>query len=433
MKTFVAPRLLSLLGVLVSTVVATSFPASAEDTHAFTYQGQLRDGGTNANGTYALTFKIYDAPGGGNQVGGTVTAPSQLLVNGLFTVNLDFGDGVFTGENRWLAISVSNSVTSLFEVLMPRVQVLPVPYALFAGEAETVVDGAIMNAQLAASAVANGNLQDNAVSTAKIQNNSISTAKIQDNAVTTVQVASGAIANRNLAADAVNASNVASGQVVKRLNGLADLVTLASGTNVVLATNGNTLQISAIPAVGSMQVFYANGNFVVPTNVTRIMVELWGGGGGGGMGINEYDNQGRLKSGGGGGGAEYVKATVGVTPGGSYTVTVGQGGSGGVAIGSNGSSGQSSSFGGLVNSTGGGAGNGAPNYNGGLGGGNGNQDPQTHRVSGANGQTYYDGKTGGAAVSGGFGGGGTAAGFEPGGGGSGDGGRGGNGRVIIYY
>ena len=47
--------------------------------------------------------------------------------------------------------------------------------------------------------------------------------------------------------------------------------------------------------------------------------------------------------------------------------------------------------------------------------------------------TYYDGKTGGAAVGGGFGGGGTAAGFEPGGGGSGDGGRGANGRVIVYY
>jgi hypothetical protein len=59
--------------------------AAAQETTAFTYQGQLRDGGTNANGAYTLVFKLYDAASGGNQIGAAVTN-SPILVNGLFRV-----------------------------------------------------------------------------------------------------------------------------------------------------------------------------------------------------------------------------------------------------------------------------------------------------------------------------------------------------------
>ena len=38
---------------------ATAF---AQGTTAFTYQGQLQDGGTNANGAYTMIFKLCDAP-----------------------------------------------------------------------------------------------------------------------------------------------------------------------------------------------------------------------------------------------------------------------------------------------------------------------------------------------------------------------------------
>jgi hypothetical protein len=40
---------------------------AAQGTTAFTYQGQLRDGGTNANGAYTMIFKLYDAVTSGNQ------------------------------------------------------------------------------------------------------------------------------------------------------------------------------------------------------------------------------------------------------------------------------------------------------------------------------------------------------------------------------
>src|SRR5476649_358342 len=79
--------------------------AAAQGTTAFTYQGQLRDGGTNANGAYTMIFKLYDAVSSGNQIGSTITA-NATLANGLFSVNLDFGNA-FNGAARWLDITVT--------------------------------------------------------------------------------------------------------------------------------------------------------------------------------------------------------------------------------------------------------------------------------------------------------------------------------------
>ena len=112
---------------------ASTRPAAAQGTTAFTYQGQLRDGGTNANGTYTMTFKLYDDASGGNQIGGDITT-SATLVNGLFTVNLDFGADAFNGSARWLDITV------LDENLAPRVQVLPSPYALYSVSAQSAAN-----------------------------------------------------------------------------------------------------------------------------------------------------------------------------------------------------------------------------------------------------------------------------------------------------
>jgi hypothetical protein len=119
--------------------------AAAQGTTTFTYQGQLHDGGTNANGVYTMTFALYDASGGGNQIGGTITT-APILANGLFTVNLDFGAGAFDGSARWLDITISQGGTT--QELSPRVQVLPAPYALFASTANNL-SGALAGDQLA--------------------------------------------------------------------------------------------------------------------------------------------------------------------------------------------------------------------------------------------------------------------------------------------
>ena len=84
---------------------ATSVHAQTPVGTAFTYQGQLKDAGVPANGTYDLQFKLWDAATAGGQVGTTNTLVNTPVASGLFTVSLDFG-AQFTGSRRWLEIGV---------------------------------------------------------------------------------------------------------------------------------------------------------------------------------------------------------------------------------------------------------------------------------------------------------------------------------------
>ncbi|MGA2868724.1 MAG: hypothetical protein ABSF34_06155 [Verrucomicrobiota bacterium] len=102
---------------------------------AFSYQGQLNEGGSPANGSYDLQFSLYDAPTNGNLISGPLTNLAVSVNNGLFTTNIDFGP-VFNGTNYWLAIGVrTNGSTNVFTFLQPLQPVLPVPYAIFANSA----------------------------------------------------------------------------------------------------------------------------------------------------------------------------------------------------------------------------------------------------------------------------------------------------------
>lgn len=109
---------------------APSGPTAALGT-AFTYQGHLLDGGNPADGDYDFVFRLYDAPGG-NILVGTVTVDDQPVVEGLFTVELDFGD-VFDGTALWLEIDVRpGSSMGPYTTLSPRQSLTASPYALYA-------------------------------------------------------------------------------------------------------------------------------------------------------------------------------------------------------------------------------------------------------------------------------------------------------------
>lgn len=100
---------------------------------AFTYQGQLKINGVSANATCTITFKLFDAPGtgapptGGAQVGTTLNQV-VMIVNGLFTTQLDFG-AVFQGDERWLEMTPDCGAGAV--TLSPRQPVTAAPYALF--------------------------------------------------------------------------------------------------------------------------------------------------------------------------------------------------------------------------------------------------------------------------------------------------------------
>ena len=52
--------------ILLATAAAT---AQTPVSMAFTYQGQLKENGSPANGSYSLTFALWDAASGGSQIG----------------------------------------------------------------------------------------------------------------------------------------------------------------------------------------------------------------------------------------------------------------------------------------------------------------------------------------------------------------------------
>ena len=94
-----------LAAALFSTLLNQPSTAFAQG-NAFTYQGRLNDGANPATGIYDLGFALFDAGSVGTQQGNLVTNTATVVSNGLFTVTLDFGYDVFTGDARWLEIGV---------------------------------------------------------------------------------------------------------------------------------------------------------------------------------------------------------------------------------------------------------------------------------------------------------------------------------------
>src|SRR5215469_3600093 len=73
----------------------------------FTYQGQLNNNGTQANGSYDMAFTLYTTNVTGSAIAGPVTNAAVNVTNGLFTTTIDFGPNVFTGASNWLELAVS--------------------------------------------------------------------------------------------------------------------------------------------------------------------------------------------------------------------------------------------------------------------------------------------------------------------------------------
>jgi hypothetical protein len=120
--------------ILVTVVTGSLFAKSlmAQGT-SFTYQGSLLGNGAAASGEFDMEFYLRDAQSGGNPVGATNTLAPVVVSSGLFTVQLDFGTGIFTGPQRWLEIGVrTNGSIAAYTILSPRQPFTAAPYALYA-------------------------------------------------------------------------------------------------------------------------------------------------------------------------------------------------------------------------------------------------------------------------------------------------------------
>ena len=124
-------RYFSLSLLLISVLLAAS-SAHAQGT-AFSYQGKLTAAGTPATGSYDVQFLLFDTPdvGTGTQQGPTITNSAVQVTAGIFTVQLDFGQGVFDGSARYLEIGV-RPVDSKdpYTTLSPRQPITATPYSV---------------------------------------------------------------------------------------------------------------------------------------------------------------------------------------------------------------------------------------------------------------------------------------------------------------
>ena len=131
-------RVLGILVLALGLMVWAAAPSHAGAVGTgFTYQGRLIDGNDVADGLYDFQFKLYDnlIIGLSNQVGDDVNRPDVDVIDGYFTVYLDFGEAVFDGNACWLEIGVRPGELedpNVFTILEPRQKITPAPYAIYA-------------------------------------------------------------------------------------------------------------------------------------------------------------------------------------------------------------------------------------------------------------------------------------------------------------
>ncbi|MBK7403103.1 MAG: hypothetical protein IPJ41_00370 [Phycisphaerales bacterium] len=111
-----------LLPLLLAGTLAAS--ALAQTGTTFTYQGELKEGGSAAIGPYNLQVSLWNAVAGGSQIGSTIALDGVSVDHGMFTVQLDFGAAAFDNSGRWLEIVVEGFT------LFPRPPVTRSPYSI---------------------------------------------------------------------------------------------------------------------------------------------------------------------------------------------------------------------------------------------------------------------------------------------------------------
>jgi len=129
--------------------------ASLAQSTAFTYQGQLMQGGQPASGAFDVRFRLYDTPSGGPQTGPVICFNDLQVTNGTFTTQLDYGQVFASTGARFLEIEVRQNTTedcdtdpATYTILSPRQLITAAPRASAAAVANALAapDGSPLNA-----------------------------------------------------------------------------------------------------------------------------------------------------------------------------------------------------------------------------------------------------------------------------------------------
>lgn len=194
-------------GAILLFILFSIFVASAQvQTTAFTYQGRFTEASVSqpTNGVYNMRFALFDAASNGGRVGATIVIPAVSVVNGIFTVPLDFTAASFDDAAQFLEVTVTNTVLS------PRQEITNAPYAITAQTA------------LRANRAAN-----------------------------------------SLQLGGIDADQFVTGQTVRSVNNLSGNVTLATDSNITITPSGNTLTISSTSDINNQTNQQTGANFII--------------------------------------------------------------------------------------------------------------------------------------------------------------------------
>lgn len=122
-----------LLCLAFAIVFASPLQAQTPLGSGLTYQGQLTQSGQPASGLYDLRACLFAEPSGGQPLACASDFNAWPVEAGLFTLPLDFGSQHFSGQQRWLQLSVRSAGSGIaLTPLSPRQALTAAPYALFA-------------------------------------------------------------------------------------------------------------------------------------------------------------------------------------------------------------------------------------------------------------------------------------------------------------
>jgi uncharacterized protein YjbI with pentapeptide repeats len=172
-----------------------------------------------------LKFIIYEAEQGPD----SKWAEQQVVTvnNGHFSVILGEGTRlndssdqqlpfaeVFAGtgaSDRFIELTVVNESGGSDQVLLPRLRLLPSPYAFMASKVASLdlTDTDVLEGQLGG-----GNIADSAINSAKILNETIQSADIKDGAITSSDIASNTIASANIKDESVTSADITNSTIV---------------------------------------------------------------------------------------------------------------------------------------------------------------------------------------------------------------------------
>lgn len=230
-------RLNKFMGRMASVVSAAMFcsvSAGQAVSTAITYQGALREAGSPASGNYDLRFRLYSAATGGTQIGSALCVDNLLVADGVFTVDLDFGDQ-YDGQARYLEIEARLDAgqgcgMGTFTLLTPRQRLSGTPFAQHA------LDTGLFGGQNAAfytsaSNITSGTLADGRLSANVPRLNSPHTFS----GAVTFSNASSLFNGSGAGLTLLNATNVSSGTLADAR--LSSNVPRLNATNAFTATN----------------------------------------------------------------------------------------------------------------------------------------------------------------------------------------------------